>query len=94
MNDHIEKKIRFRNVQIKVSLAFKRRRSLRGLLIFPRGVITVADQCDIAPFYGDWSQSEKLSEIKPPLKNHSVSKPKNISMKLQIQAEFGPTLGR
>ena len=39
------KKNRFRNFQIKVSLAFKRRRSLRGLLIFPRGVITVADQC-------------------------------------------------
>ena len=42
------KKIRFRNVQIKVSLAFKRRRSLQGLLIFPRGVITVADQCVIS----------------------------------------------
>ena len=23
---------------------------------------------DLAHFYGDWSQSEKLSEIKPPLK--------------------------
>ena len=44
VNDHIEKK----NVQIKVSLAFKRLRSLWGLLIFPRGVITVADQC------GNW----------------------------------------
>ena len=39
------KKIRFRNVQIKVSLAFKRQRSLWGLLIFLRGVITIADQC-------------------------------------------------
>ena len=27
-------------------MAFKRQRSLRGLLIFPRGVITVTDQCD------------------------------------------------
>ena len=45
-----------------------------------------------------WSQSEKLSEIKPPLKNHSVSKPKNVihsmKMQMQIHAEFGPTLGR
>ena len=40
------KKNRFQNVQIKVSLAFKQRRSLQGLLIFPRGVITVADQRD------------------------------------------------
>ena len=26
-----------------------------------------AQSSDLAPFFGDWSQSEKLSEIKPPL---------------------------
>ena len=52
----------------------------------------------IVPFYGDWSQSEKLSDIKPPLKTYSVSKLKNIiqsmKMQMQIHAEIGPTFGR
>ena len=29
--------------------------------------LPMAGGCDLAPFMRDWSQSEKLSEIKPPL---------------------------
>ena len=30
-----------------------------------------AQGCNLAPFFGDWSQSETLSGIKPPLKDQS-----------------------
>jgi hypothetical protein len=33
-----------------------------------------AQNSDLVYFLGDWKQSEKLSEIKPPLKGHYIFK--------------------
>ena len=39
----------------------------------PSAVVDSSQSCDLAPFLGDWSQSVKLSDIKPPLSKFVIS---------------------
>ena len=51
--------------------------------LFYRSVVLTQD-CDLAPFFGDFSPSEKLYEIKPPLVSISVTRRNVLEMGMHV----------